>query len=348
MDYALRLVVIGQVVLIAMVLVARGPRGVSLPVGLLMASVAAYMIKTSPELLAAAHLFSAPIITLCWGGPYLVWYCAYALFDFERPPIWLMAVFPTATVALCGYDMMNVNAPTAVQAMSILTSLAVVLHAVYNTIRGSLDDLSQKRRQFRLCFVGCITVISVIILSLELIYVGQPEPTWLPLTIVSILAVAVLLLGVPLLTRASDLLPDSPREERDDSKLDRAEQEIHGRLLQAMDRRAYARTGLTIRQLAEELRLPEHHLRTLINARLGYKNFSTFLNSYRIEEAGRRLADPKEARVPVLTIALDAGFASLAPFNRAFKLAHRMTPSEHRRAALAPVDAIDVVTPIRR
>jgi AraC-like DNA-binding protein len=35
--------------------------------------------------------------------------------------------------------------------------------------------------------------------------------------------------------------------------------------------------------------------------------------------------------VPVLTIALDAGFSSLGPFNRAFKAETGMTPSEFRR-----------------
>jgi len=35
--------------------------------------------------------------------------------------------------------------------------------------------------------------------------------------------------------------------------------------------------------------------------------------------------------VPVLTLALDAGFNSLGPFNRAFKAATGLTPSEFRR-----------------
>ena len=100
-----------------------------------------------------------------------------------------------------------------------------------------------------------------------------------------------------------------------------------------------------IRQLAEELNTPEHQLRALINQRLGYKNFSTFLNGYRIEETCERLTDPKEARIPILTIALDAGFASLTPFNRAFRQATGMTPSEYRRDKLKPSE---IVTPIRR
>ena len=63
---------------------------------------------------------------------------------------------------------------------------------------------------------------------------------------------------------------------------------------------------------------------------LGYRNFSDFLNRYRIEEATRRLCDPAEAGLPVLTIAMDAGFRSLAPFNRSFKERYQVTPSAYR------------------
>ena len=42
-------------------------------------------------------------------------------------------------------------------------------------------------------------------------------------------------------------------------------------------------------------------------------------------------ADPAQAEVPILTIALDAGFQSLGPFNRAFKAVTGVTPTEYRR-----------------
>ncbi|PXW68077.1 helix-turn-helix protein [Blastomonas natatoria] len=42
------------------------------------------------------------------------------------------------------------------------------------------------------------------------------------------------------------------------------------------------------------------------------------------------LADRSQRDVPIITIALDAGFGSLGPFNRAFREAEGMTPSEYR------------------
>ena len=98
--------------------------------------------------------------------------------------------------------------------------------------------------------------------------------------------------------------------------------------------RAYRQDGLTIGNLAQRLGLPEYRLRRLINQALGYRNFNSFVNRYRIAEVKAALADPGQAEVPVLTIALDAGFSSLGPFNRAFKAETGVTPSEYRRLAL--------------
>lgn len=39
--------------------------------------------------------------------------------------------------------------------------------------------------------------------------------------------------------------------------------------------------------------------------------------------------------MPILTIALDAGFGSLGPFNRAFRAETGLTPTEFRRLSAA-------------
>ncbi|MCH9694132.1 MAG: helix-turn-helix domain-containing protein [Gammaproteobacteria bacterium] len=346
LDTAIRLMLIGQIVLISLVLTARGPRAVSVPLVLLQISVAAYLIKTSPPLFGALLFAEAPLLFLAMASPFLVWVCANVLFEFERPPVWIMVLFPLATIAMCSIEIGTGRVPVLIRTASIVFSLFVVLHAIYSVGRGSLDDLSEHRRTFRFCFVACIAAVAAYVLILELLFVGQDVPSWVDPGNTLLIAAVYLLISVPLLTRPADLLPDErnvlgPAE----PELDLAEREMHIALTKAMEGRAYARTGLTIRQLADELGWPEHQLRSLINTRLGFKNFSTFLNGYRIDEARHRLADPKEARVQILTIALDAGFASLPPFNRAFRDATEMTPSNYRREKLKPVD---VVTHLRQ
>ncbi len=93
---------------------------------------------------------------------------------------------------------------------------------------------------------------------------------------------------------------------------------------------AWRDEGLSISKLATSLGEQEYRLRRTINGAMGYRNFASFLNSYRLAEVRQALADLSQKEVPIITIALDAGFGSLGPFNRAFKEAEGMTPSEYR------------------
>jgi AraC-like DNA-binding protein len=113
---------------------------------------------------------------------------------------------------------------------------------------------------------------------------------------------------------------------------DAADQRLVDALMRLMaNERIYRHDNITIGTLATKLGIPEYRLRRLINQRLGYRNFNVFLNNHRIEEAKAALADPTQAEVPVITIAMDAGFQSLGPFNRAFKATTGVTPTEYRR-----------------
>ena len=160
---------------------------------------------------------------------------------------------------------------------------------------------------------------------------ASPEPAGL-LAIAGIVAWSLLGVG-----RAQSLFPPmvdapQPREQPVAPAVEPADQGLVaalGRLMTA--ERAYRQDGLTIGTLAQQLGLPEYRLRRLINQALGYRNFNSFVNHYRIAEVKAALADPSQSEVPVLTIALDAGFSSLGPFNRAFKAETGMTPSEYRR-----------------
>ena len=49
-----------------------------------------------------------------------------------------------------------------------------------------------------------------------------------------------------------------------------------------------------------------------------------------LQEAARRLAGED---LPILSIALDCGYGSIGPFNRAFRQRFGMTPTEYRAAA---------------
>ena len=58
--------------------------------------------------------------------------------------------------------------------------------------------------------------------------------------------------------------------------------------------------------------------------------YNSGVQRYWLAGAKADLADPGQNEVPILTIALDTGFQSIGPFNRAFKAETGMTPSEFR------------------
>ncbi len=95
--------------------------------------------------------------------------------------------------------------------------------------------------------------------------------------------------------------------------------------------RAYKDPELSVAGLAARLAVPEYRLRRHINRLLGHRNFNAFLNGYRLAEVKSALADPAQRHLPVLTLALEAGFGSIGPFNRAFKEATGRTPTDFRR-----------------
>lgn len=118
-----------------------------------------------------------------------------------------------------------------------------------------------------------------------------------------------------------------------DGDVPESERGLYEALEAFMESGGYRTVDLGIGRLADKLAVPEHRLRKLINGHLGFRNFSTFLNGYRVREACERLGDPDSARTPVLTIALELGYGSVGPFNRAFKAVTGLTPTDYRKRA---------------
>ena len=106
--------------------------------------------------------------------------------------------------------------------------------------------------------------------------------------------------------------------------------DIMQRLLDLMTREhPYRDSDLTLPRLAERLEASPHNLSEVINTRTGM-NFFDFINSYRVEQVKRDLADPGKQQYKVLSLAFDAGFNSKTSFNTIFKKFTGMTPSSYR------------------
>lgn len=94
----------------------------------------------------------------------------------------------------------------------------------------------------------------------------------------------------------------------------------------------YRDPDLTLPDLAERLGTTPHKLSEVLNSELS-QTFYDFVNSHRVEDVRRRLAKSDSRNQNLLTLAMDAGFASKSTFNQVFKKQTGQTPSAYRQAA---------------
>jgi AraC-like DNA-binding protein len=217
--------------------------------------------------------------------------------------------------------------------------------AVAQTLRSWRADLVEERRRLRVFIVAATALYTIVEAVTHLAFWPTATPTLAAAVNAFGLAGMALIVTWSLAQIGADgVFAAAPMQAAavttqaagQPRNQDRTIEPPDDKLMQALHKlmavdRIYRREGLTIGALALKLGLPEYRMRRLINENLGYRNFNAFLNSYRIAEAKAALADPGQAGVPVLTIALDAGFQSLGPFNRAFKAETGLTPTEYRR-----------------
>jgi len=300
-------------------------------------SVAAFTLHSEgPETAALG-----PLVPLDWllsaGGTGWFWLFAVTLFQ-DRPFGW-DRLTPAAGLTALAAVAESLPRAAANGAWIVHNALEVALvgHVLWVVWASHRDDLVASRRSFRAPFLGLIGVYAILLSGWEIAeYLGL-HVAWAGLAQAASLAVLALVGAVLFLHPRSGLFerPTPSLAPSGDGALAPRDRVALAKLeaLMAGDE-IWRREGLTIGRLAEAVGTPEHRLRRLVNDRLGHRNFAAFLNARRIEAAKERLADPDAAAEAITKLAFDLGYASLGPFNRAFKEITGMTPSAWRSHAL--------------
>ncbi len=274
-------------------------------------------------------------------GAGLFWAFVLELFD-DRARLEPRLFAPAALLLAISAGAGLTEGPTSSALLLVhnLASAALIGHALVRVAAGWRDDLVEARRRLRgpILAAAAVYALAVIAVQTAEIFLGSAA------ALSPLGALALMILGLLSLAAFGRIDPDlfgparAPYAEESAevpspiSAEDAAAAAALDRLMR--EERVYREEGLTIAALALRLKLPEHRLRRLINQRLGHRNFSAFLNTWRLADAKAALADPAQAAVPISTIALDAGYGSLGPFNRAFKAETGLTPTEYRAGTL--------------
>lgn len=293
----------------------------------------------------------------------LFWLFARVLFEDDFAPrawhaaVWIAAaIVGAAGAAFCLPGVPLIGALWALATLKNWLPLVFAALALVAVARQWRSDLVEGRRRVRLFVVAAGAFDTVAMVAARLATRrGRIDglAAWLDVALLLVIA-AVLAWHLLRLADASlfparcepAAAPGSVAESASDGSRadtpvdppadDPADRRLANALQQAMAvERAYRDEALSVAGLAARLRAPEYRLRRVINQRLGFRNFNAYVNGFRLAEARVALADPARRDLPVLTIALEAGFGSIGPFNRAFKAEIGLTPTEFRREKLA-------------
>jgi AraC-like DNA-binding protein len=273
------------------------------------------------------------------------WWFALALFCDVSRWHWTRLI-PFVIVVVCAI-LSPAGVPLAISGAAHITAellnAALMVHVIVIIANGASDDLVEPRRKFRTGWIGAIALTVLAVALAEIWKSAAPLPGFMH--VIEAAAILIVTCGVTGCCLAAqeeffpaDRRPEPGRTEREPG-VAAADRHLAAALRTAMDAGVWREPGLTVGALADRLGAPEHRLRVVINQQLGYRNFAAFLNEHRVEAAKSALADPAQARRQVLQIALDLGYGSIAPFNRAFRAAVGRTPTEYRRDALEAGDA---------
>lgn len=283
--------------------------------------------------------YRVPLHLVSLATPGLFWLFAASWFDDEFELRWWHVGFVVA-MAAAGFISNHLYSVGGQQTLVLalawrafsLVAIALALRAV---VRGWANDLVEARRHVRVRIAVTSAIAIVWIVSAELWSQGwPPSPEWRVANAAGMLLLAAIVAGAVLGWRDPTLVAAAPKASATAPRAEFDDAPLLARLDADMrHERLYRQDGLTIAAVANRLGVQEYRLRRAINQGLGARNFNAYLNGFRLDEAQDALADPSQREVPILTIALDAGFGSLAPFNRAFRDRHDCTPSEFRARA---------------
>jgi AraC-like DNA-binding protein len=282
---------------------------------------------------------------------------AYSLFrDDRRIPRWMIAAIAVQLLlsainafAYVGRDSSALQSPAyspivnfVFGPLPLAMQSGFALLALYWAAREWRSDLDERRRVLRGLFLVVVGSLSFGINAFELYLVDASYSSRAPVDNVITLVMAVGYVSGALVVLRFDPGVLERLVERasplSDPQIDVSVDRDFAALTRALkEEKVYLTPGLSIGHLAKRLAMPEYRLRALINKKLGYRNFNALLHDYRLRDACEQLADPAKAHIPILTIALDVGYQSIAPFNQAFRIAMGCTPSAYRRQHTRPV-----------
>ncbi|MCU0649519.1 MAG: AraC family transcriptional regulator [Gemmatimonadaceae bacterium] len=311
--------------------------------------------SADPALRLEGALAYPAVLLAGYTTVFLWWYCL-AVFDVTFRPRGAILAVGVAWVLLASADRRLFGVALANAGLSrvlVVLGLGVVAHVSWRVLHDRAGDLLDSRRRLRRITVLALAGQLGLDLTSDLVMGLEWQPPVLPIIQnTMLLAFTVWLIWietrahgsrtvgpVSVSPRASTAarashrpsLPEAPTETATDEAPDDPRMT---RLRQLMEEEhLYRNPDLTFAEFVHAMGSSEKTVRRLIREQFGHEHFRTFLNTYRVAEARRLLADPSRQHDKLIAVAFASGFASLPTFNRVFKELEGKPPSVFRARA---------------
>ena len=110
------------------------------------------------------------------------------------------------------------------------------------------------------------------------------------------------------------------------------EEQLFRQITLLMEReRRFLQHDLKTIDIANALQVSEYKISRAIRVMSPAANVNQYINGHRVCYAKQLLTSKHSEQWTILVISLESGFASLAPFNRAFKASEGCTPNQYRQ-----------------
>lgn len=227
----------------------------------------------------------------------------------------------------------------ALSEITQMLSSTVLLLTFWEAIRGypSCDHQGKLQRKiFATSFFSGVFACSVIGRGIVPEHLYEAVFPWLVVCAASAIMLATLtVIILQYKARCSQATPVKIKnKDRDDFEITHVIQECDA-LIQDIEilmkqKQLYLRPELKIIDVANQLNVPEYRVSRAIRHNTHSPNFNHYVNTYRLSHAKRLLLSEESKTWSILVISMECGFASLAPFNRAFKAQEGCTPNQYR------------------
>lgn len=285
-------------------------------------------IQTTPIIFRIAFSFSVSL-------PVAFWLMSKALFDdnFEwSNKYWLIAIgAPVLINVLYSLnEFVDHEIVDSIRFLPYLISVIFIVLVIYEALKNKDGDLVLVRMKKRNVFVLFSSFLAL--LSVYFFFVEDPMKLPIIFGFIQNLVICVfifLFFSAQFQYKTLFVVHSTHSKEKAHNTNVEIQKRIIKKLLSVFENdKQFTNEGITITQLANILNEKEYLLRQAINKELGYTNFNSFLNHYRINEACRLIQQNTTKELTFQEIAFQMGYQSVATFNRAFKKETGLTPSQ--------------------